>query len=60
MNSKGVFAMKSFYYGVINFLHGFFSHKNIGRPLIPSKVNFFMWTTFLEKILMLNHFKSRC
>lgn len=51
LSSKGLFSTKSFYGGLINFQSGIFPQMSIWRPFIPSKVNFFMWTSFLAKIL---------
>lgn len=37
----------------------FFLIKCIWKPIYPSKVSFFLWTAYLDKILTLDHLKRR-
>lgn len=59
LNHKGHFTSKSFYLALSNSLMDWFPHKSIWIPIIPSKISFFMWNTFLDKILTLNHLQRR-
>lgn len=59
LNHKGYFTSKSFYSVLLNSLMDWFPCKSIWIPIIPSKISLFMWNTFLDKILTLNHLQSR-
>lgn len=59
LNKKCLFSTKSFYEDLEQVLHVENSHKGIWTQGIPSKINFFLWTAALKKILTLNHLKNR-
>lgn len=59
LNREGKFNSKSFYEETLNVLTSVIPFKGIWNAKIPSKVFFFIWTTFLNKILALNHLQSR-
>lgn len=59
LSKKGVFTSKSFY--VDQFVHKsiMFSHKSIWVLSIPSKVPFFTWNAYLDRILTLDNLQNR-
>lgn len=60
LNQKGGFISKSFYWQLSNTPLLTIPHKGIWNPDIPSRLAFFIWNSFLDKILTLNHLQSRC
>lgn len=59
LTKLGNFSTKSFYEGLDHDPFGAIIYKGIGKLGIPFKVNLFLWTSILDKILTLNHLKSR-
>lgn len=59
LSKEGVFTSKSFY--VEQFVHRSipFPHKCIWISNMPSKVSFFMWNVYLDKILTLDNLQIR-
>lgn len=53
ISSKGRFLTRSLSMELVNFRTFPFLHKGIWIMGIPSKISFFMWNTFLNKILTL-------
>lgn len=56
--TKGIFTPKSLYLELGGFRASSFSVKGIWFSGIPSKVSFFMWTAFCDKILTIDHLQS--
>lgn len=50
---------KSYYQELVQANDPFFPYRSIWNPRIPSKVSFFLWNTYLDNILTLNHLQSR-
>lgn len=59
LNSKGIFSSKSLYLELFCDRLVVVPYKIIWFQGIPSKVAFFLWTSFLDKILTLDHLQSR-
>lgn len=59
LNKKGIFNSKSLYCELMNHWFTLSPHKRIRIPSIPSKVCFFIWNAYLDKIMTLNHLQSR-
>lgn len=59
LSKKGKFTTKSLYNEIGGFSSRSFPLSGIWIPGIPSKVAFFMWTVFLDKVLTLDHLQSR-
>lgn len=58
INSKGNFIAKSLYRKLVNQPSEYFPHKFIWIPGIPYKISFFIWNTYLDKILTLDHLQA--
>lgn len=58
LNKRGCFFTKSFFGGLDHVTNVSSYYKGIWTCGIPSKVNFFIWISVLDKILTLNHVKS--
>lgn len=57
---KGIFPTKFFYKELIGGSTEIpFPFKRIWNPIVPSKVSFFLWNTYPDKILTLNHLQNR-
>lgn len=56
---KGYFTCKSFYVELWNTTVFSIPHKGIWNLIFPPKCQFFLWNTYLDKILTLNHLQSR-
>lgn len=59
LNKKGIYTAKCMYCILVNDCKISFPHNDIWKPGIPSKVSFFLWNTYLDKILTPNYLQSR-
>lgn len=59
LNQNSHFSSKSYYLKLSNCPLLSIPHKGIWNPNIPSRVSFFIWNSFLDKIPTLNHLQSR-
>lgn len=58
LNNWGSFTTKSFYDGLTMVRSDGLNFNGIWTRGIPSKINFFIWTVCLDKILTLNHLQN--
>lgn len=59
LNRNGKFSSKSLYLKMVVDRFLGFPHTKSWIQSIPSKVTFFLWTIFLDKILTLDYLRSR-
>lgn len=55
ISRKGGFTLKSLYIELVNYRSFLFPCKGIWILDISSKVSFFLWNAYLDKILTLDH-----
>uniref|UniRef100_A0A2N9HVB8 N-acyl-aliphatic-L-amino acid amidohydrolase n=1 Tax=Fagus sylvatica TaxID=28930 RepID=A0A2N9HVB8_FAGSY len=54
-----VFSVNSYYKHLLSIAYRSYPWKNVGKTLAPSKVNFFIWTTSLRKVLTIDNLRKR-
>ncbi len=59
LSSQKVFSVNSFYRRLISPAHRCYPWKSVWKPLAPSKVNFFIWTSSLGKVLTIDNLRKR-
>ena len=59
LSSQKVFFVNSFYKRFIAPVIKCYPWKSVWKSLVPSKVNFFMWTASLGKVLMIDNLRKR-
>lgn len=59
LNQRGHFTSKSFYVEISHITGISIPHNDIWNPDIPSKVSFFIWNSYLDKMLTLNYLQSK-
>jgi hypothetical protein len=58
LSSQKVFSVNSFYKRLISPVHRCYPWKSVWKPLAPSKVNFFIWTASLGKVLTIDNLRK--
>ncbi|OVA14467.1 Reverse transcriptase zinc-binding domain [Macleaya cordata] len=58
LTTSGSFTVKSTYDHLVNSLVGDFPKRLMWNPKISSKISFFMWTAYLNKILTIDNLKK--
>jgi hypothetical protein len=59
LSSQKVFSVNSFYKSLLSPTYRYYPWKNVWKPLVPSKVNFFIWTVSLGKVLTVDNLRKR-
>ena len=58
LSSQKIFSVNSFYKRLISPAHRCYPWKSVWKPLAPSKVNFFIWTASLGKVLTIDNLRK--
>ena len=59
LSSLKVFSVNTFYKSLLSPTYRYYPWKNVWKPLVPSKVNFFIWTVSLGKVLTIDNLRKR-
>jgi hypothetical protein len=57
-SSLKIFYVNSFYKSLLSPVHRYYPWKSVWKPLAPSKVNFFIWTASLWKVLTIDYLRK--